>query len=238
MRINKYLAERQIASRRHADELVKQRRVTINGKVAMLGADVKEGDKVEVKKDKREIAPLYFVYNKPTDVVSHSPRNGEMNIVKMVKGRTQGAKVFPLGRLDKDSHGLIILTNDGRITGKLLNPEEGHEKEYVVQTKEKIDDKFIESLKRGVVIKEDYSKATYKTKPCEAKILGIKKFSIILTEGKKRQVRRMVTALRNEVRDLERVRIMNIRLKDLPENSLRRIEGAELHVFLKDLGMK
>ena len=238
MRINKYLAVKQIASRRKADELVKQKRVLINGRVAILGDDVKENDKITVKSDSRDIAPIYFAYNKPKGVLSHSAKGDEKDVAQMIKGKTEGARVFPLGRLDKDSHGLMILTNDGRITGKLLNPEENHEKEYIVETKEKLQENFAETIERGVVIREEYSKATYKTKPCLVNVFSPRKFSITLTEGKKRQVRRMVESMRNEVRDLVRIRIMNIALGKLPENTLRRIKGAELQEFLKELGMK
>jgi 23S rRNA pseudouridine2604 synthase len=237
MRINKYIAEQNIASRRKADEMIKAKRVLINGKVAKLGDDVKPTDKVAVKKDSKEIGHLYFAYNKPVGVLTHSAKGDDKDIAKMIKGKTEGAKVFPLGRLDKDSHGLIILTNDGRITGKLLNPEENHEKQYIVETMSKIDEKFGEALEKGVVIKEDYSKVTYKTKPCLVSLMGNKKFSITLTEGKKRQVRRMVEALHSQVKDLQRVRILNISLGTLPDNSVRRIKGKELEDFMNELGM-
>jgi 23S rRNA pseudouridine2604 synthase len=238
MRINKYLADQKIASRRKADEMIEAKRVLINGQVAKLGDQVSPTDKVTVKKDSKEIGHLYFAYNKPRDVLTHSAKGDDMDIAKMIKGKTEGAKVFPLGRLDKDSHGLIILTNDGRITGKLLNPEENHEKEYIVETETKIDEAFAKALEKGVVIKEEYSKVTYKTKPCLVTILGYKKFSIVITEGKKRQVRRMVEALRNQVKDLTRVRIMNIKVGNLAPNGVRRIQGAELQEFLKELGMQ
>lgn len=238
MRINKYLASKQIASRRKADELIKSKRVLVNGKPAKLGDDIKENDKVTIKNDASDIGPIYFAYNKPRGVLSHSAKAEEMDIAKMVKGKTEGAKVFPLGRLDKDSSGLIILTNDGRITGKLLNPEENHEKEYIVEVKEKLVDNFASLMERGVVIREEYSKETYRTKPCIVNILSPRRFSITLTEGKKRQVRRMVESMRNEVEGLTRIRIMNISLGKLPENSLRRIKGAELQEFLQELGMR
>jgi len=238
MRINKYLADKQIASRRQADKLIAAKRVFVNGKLAKLGDDIKDTDKVTVKKDSKEIGHLYFAYNKPVGVLTHSAKGKDMDIGKMIKGKTLGAKVFPLGRLDKDSHGLIILTNDGRITGRLLDPEEGHEKEYIVETRDKVTPDFVSMLERGVVIKEEYSKVTYRTKPCVVNILGIKKFSIILTEGKKRQVRRMVEALRNQVKDLTRIRVMNIALKNQQENTVRRITGGELQQFLSELGMK
>jgi 23S rRNA pseudouridine2604 synthase len=238
MRINKYLADKQIASRRKADELIKAKRVLVNGKPTTLGYDVKDGDKVTVKGDSKDIGPIYFAYNKPVGVLTHSAKGEEMDIEKMVKGKTEGAKVFPLGRLDKDSRGLIILTNDGRITGKLLNPEENHEKEYIVETKEKFGKDAASAMEKGVVIKEEYSKVTYRTKPCIVNIIGPKRFSITLTEGKKRQVRRMVDTLKNEVTNLTRIRIMNISLGNQPENTVRRIKGQELQQFLSELGMK
>jgi 23S rRNA pseudouridine2604 synthase len=237
MRINKYLADQKIASRRKADEMIAAKRVLINGKVAKLGDQVLPTDKVTVKKDSKEIGALYFAYNKPRNVLTHSAKGDDMDIGKMIKGKTEGAKVFPLGRLDKDSHGLIILTNDGRITGKLLNPEENHEKEYLVETDRKIDQAFATALEKGVVIKEEYSKLTYKTKPCLVTLLEQKRFSIVITEGKKRQVRRMVESLKNQVRDLTRVRIMNIKIGTLKENGVRRITGGELNQFLQELGM-
>jgi 23S rRNA pseudouridine2604 synthase len=142
MRINKYLAEKQYASRRGADELIKQKRVTINGRLAVLGDEVKDEDVIEVKKSILDKAPIYLAYNKAVGVVTHSPKEDEedimMTIKPLLKGELHKAKLFPIGRLDKDSHGLIILTDDGRITGKLLNPEEKHEKEYIVEVKNKI----------------------------------------------------------------------------------------------------
>lgn len=237
MRINKYMADKQMCSRRKADELIKLKRVLINGKVAVLGTDVLPTDKVTIKRDSKEIGPLYFAYHKPKEVLTHSAKGEDMDVAKMVKGQTLGAKVFPIGRLDKDSSGLMILTNDGRITDKLLNPEGDHEKEYIVETTKTIDQNFAKALERGIVIKEEYSKTTYKTKPCLIRLISSKKFSITLTEGKKRQVRRMVEAMKNGVKDLIRVRIMNIELDDMPANKVRRIQGRELEEFMIELGM-
>lgn len=240
MRINKYLAEKQYASRRGADELIKQKRVTINGRLAVLGDEVKDEDVIEVKKSILDKAPIYLAYNKAVGVVTHSPKEDEedimMTIKPLLKGELHKAKLFPIGRLDKDSHGLIILTDDGRITGKLLNPEEKHEKEYIVEVKNKIPQNFEMMMERGVTIRDD--EGSYKTKPCIVHILGDRKFSIILTEGKKRQIRRMCEVLGNEVKDLKRVRIMNIELGFLSPNNVRRIKGEELDQFLLELGVK
>ena len=133
--------------------------------------------------------------------------------------------------LDKDSHGLIILTNDGRITDRLLSPTKEHEKEYIVQTKMKLRDSFKANMERGVSIEG------YETKPAKIQLMGQNKFSITITEGKKHQIRRMVVALFNEVTDLERVRVLNIKLADLPTGKARPIIGTELEIFLKSLGL-
>lgn len=241
MRINKYLADKQYASRRGADELIKQKRVTINGRVAVLGDSVTETDKVEVKKSLLDKAPIYIAYNKQVGIVTHSPQGDEQDIETsiqpLLKGDLHGATLFPIGRLDKDSHGLIILTNDGRITGKLLDPAEKHEKEYVVEVKNKIPQNFEMLMERGVTI-SDGEGGRYKTKPCLVHVIGPKKFSVILTEGKKRQIRRMCEVMGNEVTSLQRIRIMNISLGFLSVNNIRKIKGAELDQFLKELGVK
>lgn len=209
MRINKYLADKKISTRRGADELIKTKKVFINGKLAVLGSQVNEGDKVEVKGVK-EKKYLYFAYNKPIGVETNSPRED----------------LFPLGRLDKNSHGLLILTNDGRITDALLNPKYFHEKEYVVRTKEKLRSSFKGKMEAGVNIEG------YMTKPCKIKIIGESAFKVTLTEGKKHQIRRMCSALFQEVADLKRERIMNIKLGTLKPNGLKEIKGDELKKFL------
>jgi len=212
MRINKYLADKKISTRRGADELIKGKKVFINGKLAELGSQVSETDKVEVRGIKEKVYK-YFAYNKPIDIETDSPKDG----------------LFPLGRLDKASHGLLILTNDGRITDQLLNPKYFHEKEYVVRTKEKLRSSFKQKMEAGVNIEG------YQTKKCKIKILSDFTFKIILTEGKKHQIRRMCSALFQEVADLKRERIMNIKLGNLKPKALREIKGEELAIFLKSL---
>ena len=227
MRINKYLADKKISTRRGADELIKDRKVFINGKLAELGSQVSETDKVEVEGAKKKDYK-YFAYNKPIGIETNSPRED----------------LFPLGRLDKASHGLLILTNDGRITDSLLNPKFSHEKEYLVKTKEKLRSNFKNKLEAGVPIRcgntlralgASNGARNYITKPCKVTVLNENTFRIILTEGKKHQIRRMCSALFQEVADLKRERIMNIKLGNLNPNATREIKGEELKTFLNSL---
>jgi 23S rRNA pseudouridine2604 synthase len=235
MRINRYLAQKGYATRRAADELIEKRCVFINNTVAVLGDKVQETDVVEVRLNKKvkdaQKKLVYFAYNKPRSVITHSPQNEEQSIAEMVPELAEKHQVFPIGRLDKDSHGLIILTNDGRITDRLLNPDKEHDKEYVVQTKLSLRNSFKDQMEKGVDIEG------YLTKPAKIRIISDNLFAITLTEGKKHQIRRMVSALFNEVSDLERVRILNIELKGLPLGAYRPIEGEELKTFLGMLGL-
>lgn len=225
MRINKYLAAQRLCTRREADRYIAQGLVFINGTRAELGSQVNEGDQVETRLPKRSYR--YFAYNKPAGVVTHSPAEGQKGIADVagVEG------VAPMGRLDKDSHGLIILTDDGRITERLLGPEAGREKEYTVVTREHIPPSFKKRMEQGVDIEG------YITKPATVKILGDKKFSIVLTEGKKHQIRRMVAAWGYTVKDLKRIRVMNIKLSTLKPGQFRTIKGQELKEFLSELGI-
>ncbi|OGN01837.1 MAG: hypothetical protein A3I26_01670 [Candidatus Yanofskybacteria bacterium RIFCSPLOWO2_02_FULL_43_10] len=218
MRINRYLAWQKHSTRRGGDELVQKKQVLINGRFAELGDKVNEKDVVEVLKSKKPKSYLYFAYNKPAGETTDTP-------IFLNKD------IFPLGRLDKDSHGLMLLTNDGRVTDRLLNPEYAHEKEYIVVIKEKLRPNFKQKMEAGVDIEG------YKTKKCKVEILNNFTFKIALTEGKKHQIRRMCVALRNEVKDLKRTRILNIELGNLPAGSHRAIGGEELNMFLKNLGL-
>ncbi|MSR73331.1 rRNA pseudouridine synthase [Candidatus Parcubacteria bacterium] len=236
MRINKFLALRKYATRKGGDELVSKKKVFINGRLAVLGDKVKEDDLVEVRLGGLVKKYIYYVYNKPVGVITHSPQRGEQDVLSATKLRG----VFPVGRLDKESHGLLILTNDGRITDKLLNPDYVHEKEYVVKTREKLRNNFKERMEAGVKIEGGGGKEndgeSYTTKPCRLRVLNDNLFRIIITEGKKHQIRRMCVALFNEVIDIERVRIMNVELAKLPKGSYRELKGDELAVFMKGLG--
>jgi 23S rRNA pseudouridine2604 synthase len=228
MRINKYLAKQNITTRRGADELIEKKKVYINNKLAVLGDKVKEGDQVEVKHSGKATPMLYYAYHKPIGVITHSPQMGEKDVLQSsnLKG------VFPVGRLDKMSHGLLILTNDGRVTDKLLNPEFEHEKEYVVTVTNNLRPSFKEHMENGIRI-DDCT-----TKKCKVKILGDRTFSIILTEGKKHQIRRMCEVMHNQVLELMRTRIMNIKLGNMAPNSFRKIEGEELETLKKALHLQ
>ncbi len=218
MRINKYLAWKKHSTRRGADELIKDKKVFLNGKLAVLGDKVNEHDNVEVRFRGPKPTYTYIAYNKPVGLPTEE-----------ITQKPGFEKVFPIGRIDKESHGLIILTDDGRITEKLLSPKYFHEKEYVVKTKEPLRSSFKEKIERGVQIDAD------KTAPCKVTIVNDNTFKIILTEGKRHQIRRMCVALFQEVLDLKRTRIMNIELNRLPDGAHRIITGKELEKLLKSL---
>ncbi|MES2225205.1 MAG: pseudouridine synthase [Patescibacteria group bacterium] len=239
MRINKYLARKGIATRRDADELIARERVLVNGRVAGLGDKVLESDIVEVRASARgsKHAPKqnkYYAYNKPRGAITMQRQGSEdddSDAGPDLPQEVAGEGLFPVGRLDKGSHGLMILTNDGRITDRLLNPDKAHDKEYLVRTKLPLRDSFAKHMEAGVDIEG------YITRPAKVEVRGENSFSITLTEGKKHQIRRMVVAMHNEVVDLKRTRILNIKLGSLKASELRSIEGAELATFLDLLGL-
>ena len=223
IRINKYLAYKKICARREADDLIVQKKVRINGKIAILGDKVNEKDDVTVD-DKAKKKLVYFAFNKPKGVITHSPQKGEEEIKDIINIKE---KVFPVGRLDKNSSGLIILTNDGRITDRLLNPKYEHEKEYIVKIKGSITESFLKKMANGIKLDDGYI-----TKECEVQKISNNRFSIILTEGKKHQIRRMCDKLGQVIADLKRVRVINIKLQSLVEGDYREIKGTELKDFL------
>jgi 23S rRNA pseudouridine2604 synthase len=218
MRINKYLAHKDICSRREADKIIQEGKVLVNGVVATLGLDVQDGDKVEIVNYNKTY--VYYAYHKPVGIVTHSPQIDEKSIQDITKF-SEG--VFPVGRLDKDSRGLIILTNDGRITKKILSPEFSFEKEYIVTLNRAITQKDIEKLRDGVKIDTGYH-----TKPCRVRRLDDNVIKITLTEGKNRQIRRMLKSLKYNVIDLLRIRIGNIELNDIPEGGYRKLSEHKL----------
>jgi len=227
MRINKYLASKKYCTRREADEVIKKGKVFINGRVAILGDKITEKDSVEVKWRAKNCR--YYAYNKPRGIITHSPQAGEEEDIAMILPANL-KNVFPVGRLDKDSFGLIILTDDGRIVDPLLNPDFVHEKEYWVTTTKNLPPDFKEKIEKGVDI------GGYVTKPCKIELLSYNKFSITLTEGKKHQIRRMCGVFGLDASGIERKRIMNVRLGHLPPGEHRPIQGKELQDFLKALG--
>ena len=223
IRINKYLSEVGYCSRRRADILIENGKVTINGKIPEMGTKVFEGDHVEVEgqiieKPKKQ-KNIYLAFNKPVGIVCTTDRGVEPdNIIDFIK---YPKRIFPIGRLDKSSEGLIFLTNDGDIVNKILRARNNHEKEYIVSVNRQISREFIQTMSNGVEILETI------TKNCFVKQLGPKKFKIILTQGLNRQIRRMCESLGYRVRSLKRVRIMNIKL-DVPTGKYREFTKKEL----------
>ena len=229
MRINKYLAHKGLATRKGVDELIESKKILINGKVAVLGDKVLATDKVTVRGTHNKKNYIYLAYNKPKGIVSTNPQRDEKGIMDTLKLKE---KVFPVGRIDKESHGLMILTNDGRITDRLLNPKYKHEKEYIVQIDRKFSPGFIRNMEEGVELTDGM------TSPAVLKKVNEDTFRITLTEGKNRQIRRMTEKLGYTVRDLQRVRVQNIKLEKLGVGLHRDIGGEEKDVFLKELGLE
>lgn len=228
IRINKYLAQNNYSTRVGGDELIKKGLVFINGRKAVLGDKVNEGDEIVVKSKGAQKEYVYFAYNKNINI-STNPDTMSKDILQVTRFPV---KVFPVGRLDKDSHGLILMTNDGRVTDRLLSPLYVHEKEYVVKVDPNFSDKFIELMSNGVHFDK------YISKKCKVWRATKDIFHIVLTEGKKRQIRRMCEALHHDVLDLKRVRIMNIELNNTPLGEYREINGEELDTFLTSLKLK
>jgi len=222
-RINKYLSEIGYCSRREADKLINQGRVSVNGKVAEIGAKISHDDvvcingkKVGQSKENR----VYIAFNKPPGVVCTTDQVREKNnIIDYIDYPT---RIFPIGRLDKPSEGLIFLTNDGEIVNKILRARNNHEKEYEVTVHRPVTKEFIEGMSNGVPILDTI------TKKCKVKQTGKKTFSIILTQGLNRQIRRMCEHLDYNVKKLKRVRIMNIKL-DIPIGKYRDFTAKELN---------
>ena len=223
-RINKYLSEVGYCSRRVADKLIDEGKVTVNGKIPEMGTKVEEGDHVEVEGQRLEKSKkqknIYLAFNKPIGIVCTTDRKKDSdNIIDFIN---YPERIFPIGRLDKSSEGLIFLTNDGDIVNKILRARNNHEKEYIVSVNRPINREFVENMSNGVRILDTI------TKNCFVKQLGIKKFKIILTQGLNRQIRRMCESLGYRVISLKRVRIMNIKL-DIPIGKYREFTKEELY---------
>ncbi|HET7504962.1 MAG TPA: pseudouridine synthase [Kofleriaceae bacterium] len=224
MRLNKYLSESGACSRREADDYIRQGRVTVNGVPAVLGTQVADGDDVRLDGEavgtaRKRVRPVYIALNKPAGITCTTERHVAGNIIDFVD---HPERVFPIGRLDKDSEGLILLTNDGDIVNEVLRVEHNHEKEYVVAVDRAITPELITGMAAGVRL----SDAT--TRPCKVEQLGPRVFRIILTQGLNRQIRRMCEAFGYTVEALRRVRIMKIHLGELPLGRWRNLTGEEV----------
>ncbi len=221
-RINKYLSEVGYCSRRAADKLIEQNRVTINGKVPELGTKIAPGDQVAVDgtniSEPKE-AFVYLAFNKPIGIVCTTDTRVEKdNIVDFIN---YPKRIFPIGRLDKPSEGLIFMTNDGDIVNKILRARNNHEKEYIVTVHKPINDQFLKRMRNGIPVLDTV------TRKCTVERLGKNKFRIVLTQGLNRQIRRMCEYLGYNVVKLKRVRIMNVNL-DVPVGAWRDLTSKEM----------
>ncbi|KKD52489.1 MULTISPECIES: pseudouridine synthase [Paenibacillus] len=229
MRINKYISETGFCSRRETNRLIAAGRITINGSVCEAGAEVEpqdivliDGETIPVNRSK----PVYLALNKPIGIVCTAAEQVEGNIIRYVN---YPSRIFAIGRLDKASEGLILLTNDGSIVNQMMRSEHGHEKEYVVTVDKPVTDEFTQTMSRGVEI------LNVITKPCKVDRISEYEFRIILTQGLNLQIRRMCKALGYRVLKLERVRIMNITLDHLERGQWRHLEKEELELLLAKL---
>lgn len=221
MRINKFISETGYCSRREADKLVESGKVTINGVTAVLGSQAEPGDDVRVEGKPiaaKQTKHVYIALNKPVGITSTTESHVKGNIVDFV-GHPE--RIFPIGRLDKDSEGLILLTNDGDIVNKILRAEGKHEKEYIVTVDRPMTSGFLKAMSEGVKILGQM------TLSCKVTRISDRVFRIILTEGKNRQIRRMCSALGYEVRKLQRIRIMNIHLGEQKAGTWRDLTERE-----------
>jgi 23S rRNA pseudouridine2604 synthase len=226
IRINKFISETGFCSRREADKLVEQGKVTLNGRTAVLGDKAAPGDDVRVngKPLKAKKAGVYIAFNKPVGITCTTERQIKGNIIDYIKHKE---RIFPIGRLDKPSEGLIFLTSDGDIVNKILRAGNNHEKEYVVTVNKPITGDFIQKMASGVPI------LGVVTKKCFVRKDSSFVFTIILTQGLNRQIRRMCEFLGYEVTRLKRVRIMNVTLENLPTGKWRDLTPAEMEEINK-----
>lgn len=223
IRLNKYLSEAGVCSRREADRLIQEGQVLVNGQPAALGQQIEAGDTVICRGRQvvSEEKPVLLAFNKPRGVVCTAQKREKNNVVDYVNYKS---RVYPVGRLDKESQGLLLLTNRGELVNKIMRAGNRHEKEYWVSVDKPVTQEFLEGLAAGVYLKE----LQVKTRPCRVKQAGPSSFTLVLTQGLNRQIRRMCQAYGYQVRRLTRTRILNIRLGDLPEGQYREVTGEEL----------
>lgn len=239
MRLNKFLASIGVCSRREADKAIEAGRVMINGQVVELGTTVGDEDLVSfdgryigMGKDVEKIKPIIIAFNKPEGLVcTTSDNDGAMNVVDYIGMKE---RIYPVGRLDKDSSGLLLLTNQGSLTNSLLRAANYHEKEYIVKVNKDIDDAFINKMANGIYLYE----LKTKTRKCKVKKLNKNTFSIVLTQGLNRQIRRMCLACGMKVQKLNRVRIVNIKLDGLAVGDYRNLSDEEVKKLYKELGIR
>ena len=230
IRINKYLSEAGVCSRREADKLIKEGRVSINGSHALLGSVVSEGDEVRVDENLivGSAKKVLIAFNKPRGIVctTKDPKSKDVNIVEYIN---HPERIFPVGRLDKDSEGLILLSNDGDLSNRIMKARNYHEKEYEVEVDKPFDDEFLKKMSEGVPILDAV------TRKCKLKRTGKKSFNIVLTQGLNRQIRRMCEYFGYKVVKLKRIRIMNIRLGNIKPGTYRNITEAEYNELIRGL---
>ncbi len=225
--LNKFISDSGRCSRRQADRLIEEGRVTLNGEIARKGNRVFKDDEVTVDAElivkKKRKKPIYIAFNKPLGIECTTNRSVNNNIIDFINHEK---RIFPIGRLDKNSEGLILLTNDGDIVNKILRARYEHEKEYIVEVDKKITREFITQMSEGVPILDTI------TKKCKVEKIGKKRFSIVLTQGLNRQIRRMCEHLEYKVKSLQRIRIMHIKLGELPIGRWRALNHVELNSIL------
>lgn len=227
MRLNKFISSTGLYSRRKADELIKDKRVSVNGETGIIGQDVNENDKVYVDGKPLEINEnnVYIILNKPRGITCTTERHIEGNIIDFVN---HTERIFPVGRLDKDSEGLIILTNDGDIVNKILREGNDKKKEYIVTVNKSITSNFIRSMSEGVEIYNPVRNEYTVTQKCDVSKINDRTFKIILSQGLNRQIRRMCTALEYKVINLKRVKIMDLTLEGLNTGEWRNLTSQEI----------
>ena len=233
MRLNNYISSTGLCSRREADKLIEQGKVKVNGEIAVLGTVVEESDKVELngKVLKLKSNNVYIALNKPVGITCTTEMHIKGNIIDFIN---YPERIFPIGRLDKESEGLILLTNDGSIVNKILREENNHEKDYIVTVDKDINEEFIKNMSNGVKIFNPVKKSHTITKKCNVVKINKRTFKITLSQGLNRQIRRMCSKCGFEVIKLKRVRIMNISLNDLPIGKWRYLTKKELKDILNN----